>query len=251
MRWTCCSGSAASTAYPRSVVARLSAGQRGAVAETPKPDDPRLARAVSTVIGSRRDAMDAAVAEAESRGYHVVRIDEPVVGEARAASIAHLQAMLARTAGVARPVCIVSSGETTVHVTGHGKGGRNQEFALAAAEPLASLGAPAVVASVGTDGIDGPTDAAGALVDSTTTSRARGRRGRRRPSVFSPTTTPTRFLPRLAISSRPVPPTPTSATFKSFSSDSSRADHHEGHKDARADPEARSSDLGVPRVLCG
>ena len=76
-------------------------------------------------------------------------------------------------AGVGRPACIVSSGETTVHVTGHGKGGRNQEFALAAAEPLAALRLAAVVASVGTDGIDGPTDAAGAFVDSTTTSRAR------------------------------------------------------------------------------
>jgi len=60
-----------------------------------------------------------------------------------------------------------------VHVTGHGKGGRNQEFALAAAEPLALTGAPAVVASVGTDGIDGPTDAAGAVADSTTLDRAR------------------------------------------------------------------------------
>jgi glycerate 2-kinase len=160
-------------AYPASVVARLSAGQRGGVAETPKPDDPRLGRAVSTVIGSRRDAMDAAVAEAAARGYHVVRHDEPVIGEARTASIAHLEAMRARTAGVARPVCIVSSGETTVHVIGHGKGGRNQEFALAAAGPLASLGTAAVVASVGTDGIDGPTDAAGALVDSDTISRAR------------------------------------------------------------------------------
>jgi hydroxypyruvate reductase len=160
-------------AYPASVVARLSAGQRGAVGETPKPGDARLARAVATVIGSRRDAMDAAAAAAESRGYHVVRHDEPVVGEARSASIAHLRALLARTDGVGRPVCIVSSGETTVHVTGHGKGGRNQEFALAAAEPLASLEAAAVLASVGTDGIDGPTDAAGAIVDSTTTARAR------------------------------------------------------------------------------
>jgi glycerate 2-kinase len=86
--------------------------------------------------------------------------------------VAHLRTATARTAAGGRPACIVSSGETTVHVTGHGKGGRNQEFALAAAEALAMLGTPAVVASVGTDGIDGPTDAAGALVDSTTTARA-------------------------------------------------------------------------------
>jgi len=71
-----------------------------------------------------------------------------------------------------RPACIVSSGETTVHVTGHGKGGRNQEFALAAANVLAHAGAAGALCSVGTDGIDGPTDAAGALIDSTTLDRA-------------------------------------------------------------------------------
>ena len=81
--------------------------------------------------------------------------------------------MLERAAGVGRPACIISSGETTVHVTGGGKGGRNQEFALAAAEGLARLGAAVVMASVGTDGIDGPTDAAGAVADSTTLERAR------------------------------------------------------------------------------
>ena len=160
-------------AYPAPVVARLGAGQRGAIAETPKPHDPRLARAVSTVIGGRRDAMAGAIAEAHARGYHVVQIDEPVVGDARIASVAHLGAMVARGADVGRPVCLVSSGETTVQVKGHGKGGRNQEFALAAAGPLASLGTPAVVASAGTDGIDGPTDAAGAFADSTTIARAR------------------------------------------------------------------------------
>ena len=118
--------------------------------------------------------MDGAARRAEAlAGYHVVRIDDPVVGEARAAAPSHLRAVLARAAGEGRPLCIVSSGETTVHVTGHGKGGRNQEFALAAAAPLARAGAPAIVASVGTDGIDGPTDAAGALADSTTIERAR------------------------------------------------------------------------------
>ena len=67
----------------------------------------------------------------------------------------------------------MSTGETTVQVTGRGKGGRNQEFALALVEPLASVGVTALAASVGTDGIDGPTDAAGALVDATTEERAR------------------------------------------------------------------------------
>ncbi len=159
--------------YPRSVMARLMAGQRGEMPETPKPADSRLSSAVSTVIGSRRDAMAGAVAEAESRGYHVWCIDEPVVGESRDTSRSHLQTVLTGAAHLARPACIVSSGETTVHVTGLGKGGRNQEFALAMAAPLAAVGAPVVVASAGTDGIDGPTDAAGAVADPTTIGRAR------------------------------------------------------------------------------
>jgi len=162
--------------YPPAVVARLRRGAAdpgAAVAETPKPDDPRLSRATTTIIGSRRDAMAGAGAAAAALGYEVLRVDDAVVGDARTTAVAHLRAVLARAAGAGRPACIVSSGETTVHVTGGGKGGRNQEFALAAAEPLARLGAPAVVASVGTDGIDGPTDAAGALSDQTTIDRAR------------------------------------------------------------------------------
>jgi glycerate 2-kinase len=160
-------------AYPSPVVARLQAGARGDIAETPKPGDARLARAAATVIGGRRDAMDGAALDAELRGYTVLRLDEPVVGEARIAAVSHLRAAIARGADLRRPVCIISSGETTVHVTGHGTGGRNQEFALAAAAPLAAFGMPIVVASAGTDGIDGPTTAAGACVDSSTLDRAK------------------------------------------------------------------------------
>jgi hydroxypyruvate reductase len=118
--------------------------------------------------------MGGAVGEAESLGYHVLRLDDPVVGEARTTAIAHVRMVLARAAGLGRPACIISSGETTVHVTGQGRGGRNQEFALALADLLDQIGGAAVVASVGTDGIDGPTDAAGAIADSTTALRARG-----------------------------------------------------------------------------
>jgi hydroxypyruvate reductase len=102
----------------------------------------------------------------------VATIREPVVGEARIAAHRHLDrvAALARTAS--RPLCVVSGGETVVTVVGGGRGGRNQEFALASADWLPALGPDAVVASVGTDGIDGPTGAAGALVDRTTTARA-------------------------------------------------------------------------------
>jgi glycerate 2-kinase len=159
-------------AYPAAVVAHLVRGADGMLPETPKPGDLRLARGETMVIGSRRDAMAGAAAEAAARGYHVTLVDDPVVGDARTAATAHVRAVFAQAAGVGRPACVVSSGETTVHVIGHGKGGRNQEFALAAAAALDGR-APTVVASVGTDGIDGPTDAAGALTDSTTLDRAR------------------------------------------------------------------------------
>src|SRR5262245_62352303 len=155
-------------AFPAAVVARLRRGAAGGVSDTPKAGDPRLASTSTTIVGSRRDALDGAASAAAALGYHVVRIDDAVVGEARESSVSHLRASIARAATVSRPTCIVSTGETTVHVTGRGKGGRNQEFALAAAPPLAQLGAPAVVASVGTDGIYGPTDAAGAIAAYTT-----------------------------------------------------------------------------------
>jgi glycerate-2-kinase len=159
--------------YPPAVVARLEAGRRGEVPETPKPGDPRLVRAQSRVIGSRREAMTGAVREAESLGYQVLRLDDAVVGEARTAAVSHFREVMARAAGAPRPACFVSSGETTVRVTGRGKGGRNQEFALALAPLLASSMSPAAAASAGTDGIDGPTDAAGGLVDSSTMERGR------------------------------------------------------------------------------
>ena len=160
-------------AYPPAVVAHLRRGADGAVPETPKAGDARIAQTTTTVIGSRRNAMSGALAEAGALGYHVLRLDDPVVGEARTTAVAHVRAVLARAAGLGRPACVVSSGETTVRVTGRGTGGRNQEFALAAAALLPLAGAPAAVASAGTDGVDGPTDAAGAIADSTTIDRAR------------------------------------------------------------------------------
>ena len=160
-------------AYPPAVVGHLRRGAAGSLEDTPPPGDSRLARATATVIGSRREAMAGALREAASRGYHVLWLDEAVVGESRTAAAAHLRTALARADGVGRPVCIVSGGETTVHVVGCGTGGRNQEFALAIAADVSRLTAPGAVASVGTDGIDGPTDAAGALVDSTTLERAK------------------------------------------------------------------------------
>lgn len=116
--------------------------------------------------------MSGAEAAAIARGYHTVVLEPPVVGEARVAGRAHAQAILAKAAALPGRRCVISSGETTVAVVGQGRGGRNQEFALAAAEVLAAERRLVALASFGTDGIDGPTDAAGAIADSTTIARA-------------------------------------------------------------------------------
>jgi glycerate 2-kinase len=159
-------------AYPRAVVARLQAGARGEIAETLKPSDPDAARATASVIGSRAEAMAGACDAARRLGYQTVRIDRPVVGEARGAAIEHLREITRRAGTDADRLCFVSSGETTVRVNGAGSGGRNQEFALAAVRVLSRIGPHVAMASAGTDGIDGPTAAAGALVDGATLARA-------------------------------------------------------------------------------
>ncbi|HEY8550986.1 MAG TPA: DUF4147 domain-containing protein [Vicinamibacterales bacterium] len=158
---------------PAPVRERLEAGARGEVAETPKPGDARLGRAEYVLVGSRAEAMDAARAAAIDRGYATVTIEAPLVGEARDAGPRFLNMAVSAAQRLPRPACVIVSGETTVRVTGKGKGGRNQELCLASVERLAALGAPAVLVSVGTDGIDGPTDAAGAVADSSTLQRAR------------------------------------------------------------------------------
>ena len=159
--------------FPARVTSRLRRGVTGDLPETPKPRDARLARAEAAVIGGRHDAMRGASDAASALGYHVVVVDQPVIGEARTAARKQLDGVARiMTDGALRPVCLVSSGETTVHVTGNGKGGRNQEFALALVESFATLPGTAAGASLGTDGIDGPTDAAGAIVDSSSAMRA-------------------------------------------------------------------------------
>lgn len=159
---------------PAAVRRRLERGARGEYPETVKPGDARLERAGFVLAGSRWDAMAAVAAKARALRYDLVVVAEPIIGEARDAAVALVdRAVSARDAHAGRPVCIVASGETTVTLRGgepHGVGGRNQELALAAAPRLA--GAEGVLLSVGTDGIDGPTDAAGAIVDGTTLARA-------------------------------------------------------------------------------
>ena len=160
-------------AYPERVVALLERGAAGEVEETPKPGDARLREVRTTVIGSGRDAAEGAAREAASRGYQVVVLPEPLVGEARDAGARFVAEGRRVAAGLSRPACVVAYGETTVHVTGDGRGGRNQELALGAALALARDGVRAAVLSGGTDGVDGPTDAAGAIADGETIERAR------------------------------------------------------------------------------
>jgi hydroxypyruvate reductase len=159
--------------YPAAVVRRLRDGADGRVPDTPATGDSRMARAMARVIGAQRGAVDGARVAAESLGYHVWIVDAPITGEARLAAPAHVARVASQVPSGRRPLCVIACGETTVTVSGTGKGGRNQEFALAMAGSLASLGTRVAAASIGTDGIDGPTDAAGAIVDSSTFERAR------------------------------------------------------------------------------
>jgi hydroxypyruvate reductase len=152
-------------------VAWLEGGAATGAGESPKPGSAAVSRARTTVIAGRMDALRGAQREAERLGYRTIVVADPVVGEARVAAAAHEARVREALAGAA-PACLLSAGETTVPVTGRGRGGRNQEFAAASLRWLAGLGRPAVLASLGTDGIDGPTDAAGALVDSETIAHA-------------------------------------------------------------------------------
>ncbi len=158
---------------PARVRDRLERGAAGGYAETIKPADPRLADASYTIIGNRLTALDGARHAAEALGYTVMAIDRVIDGEARNAAHRFIADARRLAADAAGPVCLIGAGETTVTVTGDGMGGRNQEFVLASAPSIADLGRLAVLASAGTDGVDGPTDAAGAIADSTTIERAR------------------------------------------------------------------------------
>lgn len=160
--WRIVSGVAAQHAVPASVRAWLQRGRSGEVAESPKPGDASMARSRYALIGTRHVAMQGAAAEATRRGYEVVVLTPPVLGEAREAGAAHVAQVVAAAEGRRGPVCVISSGETTVTVTGRGRGGRNQEFAAGAIDPLSRAPRPVLLGSIGTDGIDGPTDAAGA-----------------------------------------------------------------------------------------
>lgn len=159
---------------PVPVRQRLERGAAGELPETPKPGDPIFA-SVTTVIAARnQDAVQAAAHAARNKGVKVLILEQPVCGEARQAGQALAEMALREREKLApgERLCLVSGGETTVRVTGKGKGGRNQELALAFARAIEGERGITFL-SAGTDGIDGPTDAAGGVVDGGTATRAR------------------------------------------------------------------------------
>ena len=151
-------------ALPDAIESVLAEGERGERAETPRPDDPVFERVETHILADNQTALDAAAASLREAGYQIVILAADVEGEAR--DVGGVHAAIANRCGTdgepfEPPVALLSGGELTVTVEGDGAGGPNQEFALAAALDLER----GIVAAVDTDGIDGATDVAGALLD--------------------------------------------------------------------------------------
>jgi len=159
---------------PRAVRLHIERGVAGMISETPKPGDPAFERVRTVLAGSNRTALSAAASAARVPGIRVVELPGFLAGEARECARMFVERLriLAGSAGSDGAVILVAGGETTVTVRGGGRGGRSQEFALAAALEIRE-GEGMALLSAGTDGIDGPTDAAGAYADDSTCSRAR------------------------------------------------------------------------------
>jgi glycerate 2-kinase len=158
---------------PAAVRKRLQQGVRGELPETPKPGDPLFRGVHNILVGNSRLALDAAARRARALGFRTLVLASEIQGETR--EIARMHAAIAREIAatsqpVKPPACIITGGETTVTLRGDGLGGRNQEFVLAAVPEIAGL-RRVVVFSAGTDGSDGPTDAAGAVADGDTLRR--------------------------------------------------------------------------------
>jgi glycerate-2-kinase len=152
----------------------LSDGAKGLIPETPKADDKAFKKVYNVIVGNNRFSSLAALERLKSTSLNTLLLSATLEGEARQVGV--VLASIAREVSVSgnpvsKPGGIVAGGETTVVVTGKGKGGRNQEIALAAGIKLKGLDGT-VIASLSTDGIDGPTDAAGAIVDGKTLARA-------------------------------------------------------------------------------
>ncbi len=162
---------------PEAVRQRLERGARGEIPDTPKPGDPMFERAHNHIVANNRRLVDAAAAAARRLGFRTLILGSEIEGEAR--DVGGIFAAVAREIGatgnpVAAPACVLAAGETTVTVRGSGRGGRNQEMALAWALGMRGWTRPVCFASVASDGTDGPTDAAGGCVDPSTCARAAG-----------------------------------------------------------------------------
>ena len=152
---------------PPSVLNHLRAGETGRAEETPKPDDLIFRKGLNLIVGSNMQCLEAAARKAQAIGYQTLILSSLVEGETREVAKVHgaiLKEILRSGNPLAPPACIISGGETTVTIHGEGKGGRNQEFVLACGMEIAGWEGAAVF-SAGTDGTDGPTDAAGAFAD--------------------------------------------------------------------------------------
>ena len=165
---------------PAALRAHLAQVEAGTLPETPKPEAPVFDAVAGTIISSNRAAVLGAARKAEELGFETVVNSKPLVGAAAAAGRKVAEWVLTRPAiaktSDERPWCMIWGGETTVELTGpHGRGGRCQELALAAAERLSAHGSrPGLrVLALGTDGRDGPTDAAGGVVDAETWGKIR------------------------------------------------------------------------------
>ncbi len=159
---------------PDAVLGRLRRGAAGEVAETPKPGDAPFERVTNVLVANNARAVEAAAERAEQAGYRPLVLSTTVQGETREVAKVHAAIaaeVLASGRPCEAPCCLISGGETTVTLRGDGRGGRNQEFVLAAALEIAGFEG-VTVCSIGTDGIDGSTDAAGAMADGDTAARA-------------------------------------------------------------------------------
>jgi glycerate 2-kinase len=159
---------------PRSVRDHISKGMKGKLHETPKPGPSVFKRVHNFLVGSNKHSCEAAAKALRKRGYETLVLSTRIQGESR--EVGKILSGLAsdireNEIPMAPPAAIVAGGETTVTVHGKGRGGRNQEFALSSALSIQGM-KKILVASIGTDGVDGPTNAAGAVADGSTVERA-------------------------------------------------------------------------------
>ncbi|MFN2127402.1 MAG: glycerate kinase [Anaerolineales bacterium] len=158
---------------PTQIEQHLKLGLRGQIPETPKPDDPIFTKTENKIIGNNFLAAKAAVSQAKQSGFNTMLLTTSLQGEANIAGkmIAAVAKQIATTGDpIPRPACIIIGGETTVTIRGNGKGGRNQELALGAVKDIAGLQNTLLI-TLATDGDDGSTDAAGAVVTGETLDR--------------------------------------------------------------------------------